>query len=260
VNRIGRSAPGIFGDASAVGRTVDWYLGKTPVQATIVGVVDNMRQKSPANDVAPEVFVDFRQLMHVMEGFDDIKNRQDEWAIGFLSFAIRTIGDPAKAVPAVRQAVSSVDSNIAIDAILPVTRLIASSVARERFYAVMLGVFAGVAGLLAAIGVYGVLAYSIVRRTQEIGIRMALGADRGRVLRLVLRHGLIVSVVGVGLGLAAASAGVRLLQGLLFGIEPLDVWTFAAVGFTFALVALLASYLPARRATHVDPVVALRVD
>jgi putative ABC transport system permease protein len=230
------------------------------VQATIVGVVDNMRQKPPTNDVAPEVFVDFRQLMHLMEGFDDLKNRQDEWAIGFLSFAIRTNGGPSQAVPAVRQAVSSVDPNIGIDAILPVTRLVASSVARQRFYAVMLSVFASVAGLLAAIGVYGVLAYSIVQRTQEIGIRMALGARRRQVLGPILGRGAVLAAVGVSAGLVAAKLGSQWLQTLLFGVEPTDVWTYAAVGTSFALIAVLASYLPARRATRVNPVVALRAE
>jgi ABC-type antimicrobial peptide transport system permease subunit len=105
-----------------------------------------------------------------------------------------------------------------------------------------------------------VLAYTVVQRTQEIGVRMALGADRRRVIGLVLGRGLLMTIVGVTLGLGAAAAGARSLQSLLFGIEPLDLRTFVAVGFTFALVASLASYLPARRATKVDPLVALRVD
>jgi putative ABC transport system permease protein len=124
----------------------------------------------------------------------------------------------------------------------------------------MLGLFAGVAGFLAAIGIYGVLAYAVVRRTQEIGIRMALGAQRAQVLALVLKRGLILTAIGIALGLGGAAAGSRLLQGMLFGVSPLDGRTFAAVSLAFALVATFASYVPARRATRVDPMVALRID
>ena len=132
------------------------------------------------------------------------------------------------------------------------------SLARPRFYAVMLGVFAGVACVLAAIGIYGVLAYAVAQRTREIGIRMALGAQRVQVLALVLRSGAFLTIAGIALGLAGAAAGTRLLQGMLFGITPLDPQTFVAVSVLFGAVATLASYLPARRATRVDPMVALR--
>jgi putative ABC transport system permease protein len=141
---------------------------------------------------------------------------------------------------------------------IPVEQLVSSSVARPRFYAVLLGVFAGVAGCLAATGIYGVLAYAVVQRTQEIGIRMALGAQRAQVLALMLRQGLILTAIGVALGILGAAAGTRLLEGMLFGITPLDLRTFVAVSFVFSLVALLASYVPARRATKVNPMVALR--
>ena len=141
---------------------------------------------------------------------------------------------------------------------IPMDRLVASSVARPRFYAVLLGVFAGVAGLLAAIGIYGVLAYAVVERTREIGIRMALGAQRSSVLALVLRQGAILTTVGIALGLAGAAAATRVLQSMLFGVAPLDATTFVAVSLMFGAVATLASYVPARRATRVDPMVALR--
>jgi putative ABC transport system permease protein len=258
INRA--AARRLFGSAGAVGQTVDWYLAPLPVQATVIGVVEDVLQESLSEAAYPEIYVDYRQLMRVMDGSPELQRRKDEWAIGFLSFAIRTEGDPAAAVPTVRETVRAVDPNIGIDAIIPMTRLVASSVARQRFYAVMLGVFAAVAGLLAAIGIYAVLAYAVVQRRQEIGVRMALGAQRSRVLTLVLTQGLLLTGVGVLLGLAGAAAASRFLQGMLFGLTPLDATTYISVALTFALVAACASYLPARRATMVDPVVALRAE
>ena len=248
-----------FGTASAVGQIVDWHVGKTAVEVKVVGVVEDILQK-PTDQPYQEVFVDYRQFMALSQNWGELAQRQNEWMIGFLSFAVRTAGDPAAAIPAVRQIMSSIDPNIGIDAILPLDRLVAGAVARQRFYAVLLGVFAGVAAVLAAVGIYGVLAYAVVQRTQEIGVRMALGAQRSQVLALVLRKGLLLTAIGVVLGLAAAAAGSRLLQGLLFGVTPLDATTFAAVSVMFIAVAALASYLPARRATKVDPMIALRVE
>lgn len=204
--------------------------------------------------------MDYRQVLAAQQRWGASTQSQEALAFGFLSFAMRTRGDPALAIPTVREAVNSLDPNVGLDAIVPLKRLVANSMARQRFYAVMLGVFAAVAGLLAAIGIYGVLAYAVVQRTQEIGVRVALGAERRQVLGLVLSKGLMLTVVGVAIGLVGAAAGARLLQGMLFGIHPLDVQTFVAVAITFTMVALAASYLPARRATKVDPMVALRVD
>ena len=173
----------------------------------------------------------------------------DHLAFGFMSFAMRTRDDPAAVIPQVRHAITRADPNAALDAIMPMDSLVANSVARQRFYAVMLAVFAAVAALLAAIGIYGVLAYSVVERTREIGLRMALGARRRQVLGLVLGRGLSCAAIGIALGLAGAAAGTRYLQAMLYGITPLDGRTFAMVAVAFAAVAALASYLPARRAT-----------
>ena len=134
----------------------------------------------------------------------------------------------------------------------------AASVAAPRFNTTLLSIFAAVALVLTIIGLYGVMSYSVAQRTNEIGIRMALGARRGQVLAMVLRQGLAPIVIGLALGLGGAAAGTRYLEGLLFGLTPLDPPTFAYVAIAFALVALLASYVPARRATRVDPLVALR--
>jgi putative ABC transport system permease protein len=247
-----------FGTASPVGQRMDWHVGKAQAQMTVVGVVEDVRQRTATDPLVPEIFFDYRQYLALIDR--DAPQRQNEAAIGFLSFALRTTGTPETLVPVVHETVSAMDPNIGIDAILPMDRLEASSTARERFYAVMLGVFAGVAGLLAAIGIYGVLAYAVVQRTQEIGVRMALGAQRAQVLSLVIRQGLMLTAAGVALGLAGAAGASRYLQGMLFGVTPLDASTFAAVAVAFSLVAVAATYLPARRATKVDPMVALRVE
>jgi putative ABC transport system permease protein len=250
-----------FGAASAVGQFVNWYGSTGPaVPVQIVGVIEDIRNESPDRDASPDIFVDYRQLLELSRRWDDAPQRQDEMALGFLSFAVRIRGDAAAAAPIVAQVVRSADPNAGVDALIPMDRLVASSVARPRFYAVLLGVFAIVAAVLAAIGIYGVLAYAVVQRTHEIGIRMALGAQRAQVLALVLRRGVILTTAGIGIGLAGAAAGTRLLEGMLFGITPLDAQTFAAVPVMFGLVAIAACYLPARRATKVDPIVALRTD
>jgi predicted permease len=250
-----------FGAASPVGQLMDWYVGKAPPSTVrVVGVVEDVRNTSPDREPKPEIFVEYRQLLALQQRTGDSSQRQEQLAIGFLSFAVRTRGNPASAAPTVTRTVRSVDSNIGIDAMIPMERLVQSSVARPRFYAVLLGVFAGVAAVLAAIGIYGVLAYAVMQRTREIGIRVALGAPRGQVLALVLRSGLVLTTIGIGLGLIGAAAGTRVLQGMLFGMTPLDGRTFVAVSLLFGLVAMLACYMPARRATKVDPIIALRND
>jgi putative ABC transport system permease protein len=248
-----------FGSARAVGQIVDWHFdaGMT-LPMTVVGVVEDLRQTSPADEVFPEVFADYRQVLAAFATWGQKPLGQDVRAIGFASFALRTAGDPALAIPHVRAIAASVDANVGLDALVPMSRLTASAVAPQRFYAVVLTVFAAVAGSLAAIGIYGMLAYAVVQRTQEIGIRVAVGAQRRDVLALVLRKGLALTTIGIALGLAGAALGTRVLQGLLFGITPLDPQTFFGVSLSFGLVAAFACYLPARRATRVDALVALR--
>lgn len=134
------------------------------------------------------------------------------------------------------------------------------SLVRPRFYAVMVGIFAVIAAVLATVGIYGVLAYAVVQRTHEIGVRMALGARRRTVLTDVLRRGVLQALVGVVAGLAAAAGLTRYLSTMLYGLTPLDAGTYAAVALVFIGVAGLACYIPARRATKVDPLVALRCE
>jgi putative ABC transport system permease protein len=247
-----------FGMPNPVGQTVDWHVGKGQTQVTIVGVAEDVRTESLTAPLYPEIFVNYRQFLSLAEYWGEPISRRNEMAIGVLSFAVRTRGDPAVTMPVVRQVLNGVDPGIGIDSMVPMERMVANSVTRERFYAVLLGLFASVAALLSAIGVYAVLAYAVVQRTQEIGVRMALGAQRERVLALVLRKGFIMGFVGITLGLAGAAAITRVLRGMLFGITPLDALTFLTVALVFALVTTIASYVPAWRAAKVDPLVALR--
>ncbi len=247
-----------FGTARAVGRVITWHASddEPPVQMRVVGVVEDVRLEFLDRDPVPEIFVDYRQFLE-HAGFD-VPAVRDMAGLGLLSFAVRVRGLPTAVAPAIREMVRSVDANAGIDAIVPVERMVASSVARPRFYTVLLGVFAAVAGFLATIGVFGLLAYAVTLRTQEFGVRMALGAQPAQVMALVLRTGAALAVVGIALGLAGAVVGTRVLQGLLFGVAPLHAATFLAVGGVFCFAAMLACYLPARRATHVDPFTALR--
>jgi putative ABC transport system permease protein len=147
-----------------------------------------------------------------------------------------------------------------VENVATVSQRMSDSVAQPRFYAVMLGAFAFVALALAAVGLYGVMSYAVSQRTKEIGIRMALGAGRGDVIGLVAGQGMMVTIAGIGVGLAGAFAVTRYLESMLFGVTPFDPPTVGAVTLLLATVAALASYIPARHATRVDPMVALRYE
>jgi putative ABC transport system permease protein len=245
-----------FGEISPVGQSMNWVFGKSQSSMMVVGVAEDVRQEAATDPLVPEIFVDYRQFLAFNAA--EVPARHNEFAIGFLSFALRTAGDPAVLIPAVRESIRAIDPGIGVDAIVPMEQLEAGARSQQRFYAVMLGVFAVVSAVLAAIGVYGVLAYAVTQRTREIGVRMALGASAGQVLALIMRRGLILTAVGVALGLALAAAGARSIESMLFGVRPIDPATFAAVAVGFAMVAAMASYLPARHATRVDPAVTLR--
>lgn len=214
-----------------MGAFLNWHGGPGPaVPVQVVGVVADLRQAALAVEPWAEVLMDYRQVIAVQERWGARPAAVDALAFGFMSFALRTRGEPADAISAVRRAIPQADPEAAIDAIDPVDRLVANSVARQRFYTVILAGFAAIAAVLAAIGIYGVLAYVVVERTREI------------------------------VGLAVATTLTRYLQSMLYGVTPLDRGTFLAVALAFSAVAALASYLPARRATRVDPMVTLRTD
>jgi putative ABC transport system permease protein len=236
-----------FADRNPVGTTV--YVGRSPDPWEIVGVVANVRQFGLDLEPQPQFFADLRQ-----------------WPDGMLTFpagayyAVRTAGDPMSIVPSVRSIVQQLDAQAALFYVAPMDQVVASTISRPRLYAVLLGIFALVGVGLAVIGIYGVMAYSVAQRTREIGIRVALGARRAQVVRLVVGQSALLTVVGLVLGLSAAAMLSRYLEGLLFGVTPLDVPTFAGMTLLFAVVAAVAVAVPTRRALGVSPLMALRTE
>jgi putative ABC transport system permease protein len=177
-----------------------------------------------------------------------------------MSLVIRGAQDPTLLASAVRSEVQALDPNLPVSNIKPVVQMIDERISPKRLMTYILGVFALIALLLASVGIYGVMSYAVTQRTQEIGVRMALGAQALDVLKLVVKNGMTMALVGVGIGLAGAYALTRLLANLLFKVAPTDLLTFAVVSITLIVVALIACYIPARRATKVDPLVALRYE
>jgi putative ABC transport system permease protein len=177
-----------------------------------------------------------------------------------MTILVRTTVDPLSIVGAVRRAVWSVDPNQPISNVTTLEKVVDDSIAQRRLNMLLMGLFGGLAMLLSAVGIYGLLSHAVTQRTQEMGIRMALGAQVGDVLKLVLRQGMMLALAGVGIGLVGAFALTRLIRGLLFGVTPNDAMTFVVVAAVLTIVALLACYIPARRATKVDPLVALRYE
>jgi putative ABC transport system permease protein len=231
-----------FPGESPLGRHLRLMNGDM-VPKTIVGVTRDTHGEALNIAATPEVSYPFSQGPEPM-----------------LTLAVRTRGDPHGAVAAIQRALAAIDPQQPYYAVRTMDDLLAASLARRRFDLNLLAGFAAVALLLAAIGLYGLIAYSVSQRTQEIGVRMALGADAPRVLGLVLRDGLVLTGAGTAIGLLAAAWLTRFLQSQLFDVGTLDPVAYGAVVVVFALVAGCASYIPARRATRVDPVVALRME
>jgi putative ABC transport system permease protein len=181
-----------------------------------------------------------------------------QWPIGFMGVALRTTGDPAMLAAAAREQAQALDPNVPIFGVLTMGQRLAASVATQRFYMILLAAFAAAAVTLAAVGIYGVLAFGVAQRTREIGIRVALGARPGDVARLVARAGIGLAATGVLIGLAGAIALTRVLGGILYQVEPTDPATLGVVSLLLLAVGAAAAVLPARRATRVDPMTALR--
>jgi putative ABC transport system permease protein len=177
-----------------------------------------------------------------------------------MTLMVRTEAEPTTLAAAIRNEVWAVDKDVPVARIQPLTQVISESLSKPRSTMLLLAIFAGVALVLGSIGIYGVVAYSVVERTHEIGIRMALGARPSNVLRMVIGQGMSLTLAGVTVGLGGAFAASRALESLLFGVGTTDAATFVGVALLLGLVALLACWIPARRATKVDPIVALRYE
>jgi len=210
--------------------------------AEIVGIVAHVHEQLENGNWPESVYVSLAQN-----------------APPFAMLAIRTPGDPLRFTKAVREQVHALDPDQPVALIRTMDDLVEEQVGQRRLLVILLGSFSGVALLLALIGIYGVIAYSVAQRTQEMGIRRALGAQQSDILRLVVGQGFRLALVGVALGIAGAWGLTRLLGTLLFHVSATDPATFVAVAVLFLLVALAASYLPARRATGIDPMAALRI-
>ncbi|HJQ22476.1 MAG TPA: ABC transporter permease [Blastocatellia bacterium] len=232
-------------DQEVIGKRIRWGGWNRNGWLTIVGVVADVKLSSLEAEDQPAVYMPTFQIPRLRRS---------------AVFIARTSGDPANLLAAVRQEINGVDADLPVYDLRTMNQVIAESVAQRRFAMLLLGVFAVAALLLAAVGLYGVTAYAVTQRMQEIGIRMALGASRRDVLRLIVGQGMRLALVGVGAGLLAAVAATRLMKSLLFAVSATDVTTFVAVAAVLTLVALGACFVPALRATRVDPMVALRYE
>jgi putative ABC transport system permease protein len=236
-------AHSVFPGQDPIGKQLS-HFGPNDLTLEIVGVVGNVRHVGLDADPRSEIY----QLLG-----------QAQWPSMFMAIRSST-SDPTSLTSAAQNAVWSVNKDVPLASIRTMQDLIANSVQRRKFSMFLLSIFAGVAMLLAAIGLYGVMSYSVAQRTHEIGIRMALGARRPDVLALVVKQGMALALIGVAAGAVLALAVTRLIAGMLFGITATDPLTFAGVAALLGTVAFLANYLPARRASKVDPIVALRYE
>jgi predicted permease len=211
----------------------------------IVGLVRDAKYSTQRQDVRPTMF---------------LPAAQSPRGQGEMSFSVRTVGDPVAMVPTIREAIRQLDPNLPLYGFTTVMEQAAQRLSQERLFARLTSFFGLLALLLASIGLYGVMAHSVGRRTKEIGIRMVLGAERARVVKMVFRESMLLILIGVLIGVGAAIASVHFVSSLLYGLTPNDPLTIVAVALIMLIVAALASYLPARRAAEVDPMIALRVE
>jgi hypothetical protein len=227
-----------------IGRTIFCSFDRSNDAMTIVGVVGDVRQSNPAVEPAPECYMPYTQHAY---------NSRT------LHVIVRTSDDPLALAGPARQIAAGIAADVPVS-FTTMDDTLWKSVAGPRFRAALIGVFAGLAVGLAMAGVYGLMAFAVQQRSREMGLRMALGASQQSVQRLVLEQGLTLCAIGLAVGLAAASAATRLLTTMLFGVAPLDPTVYAAVVLAFVVVTLAASYLPARRATRMDPACILRAE
>jgi putative ABC transport system permease protein len=218
-----------------------------PIWLEVVGVVGDVKQQSLSMETKPGIYTPLSQARHLFLARN-------------MNFVIRTAADPMGMAPAAQREIQQVDPDLPMISVRTMDQVVSSSISEERFNALLLGIFAALALVLAAIGIYGVMAFSVAQRTHEIGIRMALGAQVRDVLGLVIKQGMILVLIGVGAGLIASLALTRLMKSLLFEVRATDPITLGVVTVTLIVVALVACWIPARRATKVDPTIALRFE
>jgi putative ABC transport system permease protein len=229
-----------------IGKRIWWYESDPQGNKRwreIVGIVRSVRHHNLENESGAQFYLPLRQ---------------NPYPIASVFLAIRTGAEPESLTAAVRGVIQSADKELPISKVMTMERMMAESIPQRRFSTILLGVFALIAMILASVGLFGVMSYTVAQRTHEIGIRMALGATRADILKLVILQGLALVAAGVTVGLGAAYLMTRLMSNMLFGVSPTDRLTFVLLPFFLALVALAACYIPARRATKVDPLVALR--
>jgi putative ABC transport system permease protein len=234
-----------FPNENPIGMRIRW-AGDTgpPLWMAVIGVVGDVKHSGLNQPTDPAVYTPFSQ--------------SDEGWRRFMTLAIRARDTAPGLVEEVKKQIWSLDGQIPVSDVYAMDELIAVSLAQQRFNMLLLGLFAALALILAAVGIYGAMAYAVNQRTHEIGIRTALGAQRRDVLRLVMRDGAKIALFGIAIGIAGAIALTRLMTSLLFEVKPTDPETFAVVTIVLAIVALAACYVPARRAMRIDPMVALR--
>jgi len=235
-----------FPNADPIGKRIN--LGGTnpqgqPLWWEIVGVAANVRSLELREEATPEFYLS--ALQDTFEG---------------MSVVIRGTSEPVSLVPEIRRIVAEADKSAPVSEVKTMEHIVEESVTQPRFNLFLLGLFGGIALLLSAAGIYGVTAYSVTQRTHEFGIRMALGAQVGDVLKMILGQGMLLILAGIAVGLVVSFALTRLMKSLLFGVSVTDPLTFVATTLVLTLVALIACYVPARRATKVDPLVALRYE
>ena len=238
---------------SPIGRRITLDYVPNEPSREIVGVVGDVRLSRQQRQILPTVYVPHLQQPARWLG--------PGWGVrSGMYFILRTTGDPLKLVPAMRQALADVDRDKPASAVQTVEQNLDRQVQFQRLYVLLLGIFGAVAAVLAAIGIYGVMAYSVAEPTREIGIRMALGAGARGVLALVVRQALFLIAIGLVVGIAASFALTRVIKTALYEVTPTDPATFIAVALSLTAVALIACFVPTRRAVEVDPTVALRYE
>jgi putative ABC transport system permease protein len=236
-----------FPGGSAIGHRVSFSRDQ-PIWFEIVGVVGDIKHRGLDAASRPELYTPYRQPLFA------------DWTVRPMHVVVRTAGDPLAAAAFVRREIARIDPAQPISDVRTMEARIQQSTQDRRFTMMLLAAFAAFALTLAAIGIYGVVSYSVTQRTQEIGVRVALGAQRRDILGMVVREGMSMTLIGAVAGLAAAAAATRVMSTLLFGVSVGDPVTFAVIPLVLIAVAASACYLPARRALRVDPIVALRCD